>query len=159
LEELQVLGLHDPPLSTSPPAMADISSALFSTSPPAMADISSALFSTSAPAMASDCLFDLGRMLGQVLLDLLVGEIEVAQDTLVEGLSLRSIVPLAAQEQRLEHGGAEDGVLSLLPGRGQRSRPPRRHFHRLPARPGRRLLRTPGRARARAGILRRPHRP
>src|SRR5205823_14358904 len=62
-------------------------------------------FSTSAPAMASDCLFDLGRMLGQVLLDLLVGEIEVAQDTLVEGLSLRSIVPLAAQEQRLEHGG------------------------------------------------------
>src|SRR5205085_825541 len=114
--------------STSPAAVAVISSGgrlrLPPVPPRAAAgdprDPTSALPSTSPAAVAPDRLLDLGRMLGQVLLDLFVGQIEVAQDAFVEGLGLRPIVSLAAQEQRLEHGGAEDGVLALFSGPGQR---------------------------------------
>src|SRR3954449_12806790 len=83
-------------------------------------------FSLSTPpaAVAPDSLLYLRRVFRKVLVDLLVREIEVAQDPVVQRLRLRLILAGAALQQRLQHGRAQDRILPALAwsGHGQARR-------------------------------------
>src|SRR5207302_10525727 len=63
--------------------------------------------STPATTVAADGFFHLAGVLREVLVHLLVGEVQVAQDAFVERLRLPFIVSDAPVQVRLEHRRAE----------------------------------------------------
>src|SRR4051794_8941694 len=83
-------------------------------------------FSLSTPpaAVAPDRLLYLRRVLRKILVDLLVRQIEVAQNPVVQRLCLRLILAGAALQQRLQHGRAQERILPALAwsGHGQARR-------------------------------------
>src|SRR3954468_7586542 len=80
--------------------------------------------STPPPAGPPCPLPYLRRVLRKVLVDLLVRQIEVAQDPVVQRLRLRLILAGAALQERLQHGRAQDRILPALArsGHGQARR-------------------------------------
>src|SRR5438270_7565562 len=70
--------------------------------------------STPATTVAADGFFHLAGVLREVLVHLLVGEVQVAQDAFVERLRLPFIVSDAPVQERLEHRRAEQRVLARL---------------------------------------------
>jgi hypothetical protein len=67
-----------------------------------------------AAAVASDRLLDFLGVLGQVCIDLLVGQAQVAEDALVERLRLLAIITAAPAQERLEDGRSEQRVAAGL---------------------------------------------
>src|SRR5205807_6082625 len=73
--------------------------------------------SRSAPAAAvpPDRLLDVVAVLDQISLHLLVGQPQVAEDSLVERLRLGQVVAPAAAEERLEHRRSQERIAARLP--------------------------------------------